>query len=126
MRDCLEEMSDLVKNNVEKAQQRKKAACDRGTKPRSLEVGDLLALLPMQHNQLKLEWVGPYRVTWRVTSVDCEVETLGRYRGKKVYNINLLKRWYSAQPETRTVCLDPQSLPTRGVLGGQQPSNRND
>lgn len=106
MRNRLEEMSDLVKGNLEKAQQRQKAAYDRGTKPRSLEVGDdVLVLLPMQHNRLKLEWVGPYRVTRRVTSVDYEVESPGRYRGKKVYHINLLKRWYPAQPETRTVCL---------------------
>lgn len=59
----------------------------------------------MLHNRLKLEWVGPYRVTRRVTSVDYEVDSPGRYRGKKVYHINLLKRWYPAQPETRTVCL---------------------
>ena len=40
MRDHLEEMSDLVKKNAEKAQWRQKAAYDQGTKPRSLEVGD--------------------------------------------------------------------------------------
>ena len=79
---------------------------DRGAKPRSFEVGDEVSvLLPMQWNRLKLEWVGPYPVTQRVTSVDIEFEVAGRRSGKKAYHINLLKRWYPAQPETKTVCL---------------------
>ena len=40
MRNRLEEMSELVKTNLEKAQQKQKAVYDQGAKPRSLEVGD--------------------------------------------------------------------------------------
>ncbi len=59
---------------------------------RSLEAGDeVLVLLPMQRNRLKLEWVGPYTVTRKVTLVDYEVKMPGRRRGKKVYHVNLLK-----------------------------------
>ena len=39
-------------------------------------VGDqVLVLLPMQYNRLKLEWAGPYKMIKRVTLVDYEVET---------------------------------------------------
>ena len=83
MRNRLEEMSELVKTNLEKAQQKQKAVYDRGAKPRSFEVGDeVLVLLPMQQNRLKLEWVGPYLVTRRVSPVDYEVEVSGRRFGK--------------------------------------------
>ena len=127
MRNRLEEMSELVKTNLEKAQQKQKAVYDRGAKPRSFEVGDeVLVLLPMQQNRLKLEWVGPYLVTRRVSPVDYEVEVSGRRFGKKVYHINLLKRWYPAQPDPRTVCLaldtswqegmSDEDIPVRGML----------
>ena len=61
-----------------------------------------------------------------MTSVDYEVEVPGRRSGKKVYHINLLKRWYPAQPETRTVCLaldtswqeemSDEDIPVTGML----------
>ena len=51
MRNCMEEMSELVKKNVERTQQKQNAVYDRQAKPRSLEVGDdVLVLLPKQRN----------------------------------------------------------------------------
>ena len=64
----------------------------------------MLVLLPMQHNHLKLEWVGPYTVMRKVTPVDYEVETPRRY-GTKVYHVNLMKKWHSTHSESRGVCL---------------------
>ena len=61
-------------------------------------------LLPMQHNHLKLDWVSPYTVVRNVTPVDYEVET-PRGHGTKVYHVNLMKKWHSAQSESRHVCL---------------------
>ena len=50
MRKRLEEISELEKN-VERTQQKQKAASDQQAKPMSLEVGDdVLVLLPMQRN----------------------------------------------------------------------------
>ena len=96
MRDRLQEMAELVKENAGKAQQRQKRAYDRGSAQRTLQVGhQALVLLPNQRNRLKLEWVGPYKVIRQVTPVDYEVETPGRRKERKVYHINLLKRWYS-------------------------------
>ena len=63
-----------------------------GQRKRGFEIGDkVLVLLPMQHNRLKLEWVGPYTVVRKVTPVDYEVETL-RGHGTKVYYVNLRKK----------------------------------
>ena len=105
MRDRLEEMSGLVQESMVKAQQRQKALYDRGTKEQEFEVSDkVLVLLLMQHNRLKLEWVGPYTVVRKVTPVDYEVET-PRGHGTKVYHVNLMKKWHSAHSESRGVCL---------------------
>ena len=70
MRDRLQQMTDLVQENAQKAQQRQKASYDRGARPRDLEIGQqVLVLLPSQGNCLKLGWAGPYRVTRKVTPV---------------------------------------------------------
>lgn len=59
----LEEMRDLVQKSMGQSQQRQKALYDKGTKKRRFNVGDqVLVLLPMQHNHLKLQWIGPYTV----------------------------------------------------------------
>ena len=84
MRDRVEEMSKLVKKNVERTQQKQKAVYDRRARPRSLEVGDdVLVLLPMQRNRLKLEWAGPYTVTQKGTPVDYKVEILASAEAAK-------------------------------------------
>ena len=51
-------------------------------------------LLPTTTNRLKLEWIGPYKVTSKLGSVDYEVETPGRRQERKIYSDNLLKKWH--------------------------------
>ena len=55
-------------------------------------------LEPARRSKLQLEWNGPYKVMRRVSEVDYEVQTPGRRREKKVYHVNLLKKWQN--PET--------------------------
>ena len=54
----------------------------------------MLVLVPARRSKLQLEWAGPYKVTRQVTPVDYEVETPGRRKEKKIYHINLLKKWH--------------------------------
>ena len=106
MRNRLHEMTELVRENAGRAQQRQKRVYDRRAKQRSLDAGDqVLVLLPKPRNHLKLEWFGPYTVSRKLTTVDYEVKTPGRRSEKKVYHINLLKKWYPNQLDTATVCL---------------------
>ena len=75
MRERLEEMSSLVRANSARAQKRQKKSYDVKMKEQLLEVGDeVLVLLPMKQNKLKLQWSGPYQITRKVTPVDYEVE----------------------------------------------------
>ena len=106
MRTRLQDMTEVVRDQAERAQQRQKKAYDRGAKQRKVNVGDeVLVLLPKPQNRLKLEWVGPYKVTREVTPVDFEVETPGRRSERKIYHINLLKKWYASPLDTCEACL---------------------
>ncbi|XP_074632480.1 uncharacterized protein LOC141890840 [Acropora palmata] len=98
MRRCLEEMSELVKENVTKAQKNQQNYYGKKSRPQNLKLGDeVLILEPARRSKLQLEWNGPYKVTRRVSEVDYEVQTSGRRREKKVYHVNLLKKWQKPQ-----------------------------
>ena len=85
MRKRLEKMSSLVRANSARAQKRQKKSYDAKVKEQLLEIGDeVLVLLPMKQNKLKLQWSGPYQITRKVTPVDYEVERPGRRQEKKV------------------------------------------
>ena len=53
-------------------------------------------LLPNAHNHLKLEWVGPYEVKRKVSDVDYEVEMPDRQKERRIYHINMMKKWYAS------------------------------
>ena len=107
MRRCLEEMSELVKENATKAQKKQKNYYDKKSRPQNLKVGDeVLILEPARRSKLQLEWNGPYKVTRRVSEVDYEVQTPGRRREKKVYHVNLLKKWQKPQTVEVLTALD--------------------
>ena len=62
----------------------------------------------------------------RIPATTPGADFVPRRSGKKVYHINLLKRWYPAQPETKTVCLaldtswqeetSDEDIPVTGML----------
>ncbi len=84
MRNRLSEMAKLAQDNLKQAQGRQKRYYDSGARLRSVEQGgEVLVLLPMQTNKLKLEWRGPYKVTRKVTDVDYEIQTPGRRQETK-------------------------------------------
>ena len=81
----MEEMIDQLSPRERKPST--KRLYDWGACTHEFAVGDqVLILLPQNHHSLKLEWVGPYKVTRRVTMVDYEVVI-------HVYHINLMKKW---------------------------------
>ena len=59
-------MADLVKENLEKAQEKQKHWYDQGARVRQFEVGDpVLVLLPTTTDKLLAQWQGPYLVVKR-------------------------------------------------------------
>ena len=77
------------------------------SKPQDLKVGDeVLILEPARRSKLQLERNGPYKVMRRVSEVDYEVQTPGRRTGKKVYHVNLLKKWQKLETVEVFTALD--------------------
>ena len=126
MRRCLEEMSELVKENVTKAQKRQKNYYDKKFKPQDLKVGDEVPILePARRSKLQLEWNGPYKVMRRVSEVDYEVQTPGRRREKKVYHVNLLKKWQKPETVEGFTALDDsqeRQKPEVDAMGNRYPA----
>ena len=64
-------MAHLVAKHLADSQQKQKHCYDRGAKSCSFEAGgQVLVLLPTMVNRLKLRWIGPYKLTRRIISVD--------------------------------------------------------
>jgi hypothetical protein len=147
MRERLQEMTDLVQANLTKAQKKQKRLYDEKARPQSLNPGNkVLVLIPARRSKLQLEWAGPYKVTRQVTPVDYEVETPGRRKEKKIYHINLLKKWHfppnrsallvvlqdtdKPEQETEEVDLEDALLPPTGLpkimATGLTPSQQED
>ena len=95
MRERLAEMAQLVSEHAAKNQEKQKKYYDRGAKSCRFEVGDqVLVLLPTAANRLKLQWTGPYKIIKKVGAVDYEIEMPGRRQKRKIYHVNLMKKWH--------------------------------
>ena len=106
MRERLAEMTQLVSENAAKSQQKQRRYYNQGAKSRRFEVGDqVLVLLPTVANRLKLHWTGPYKITRKVGTVDYEVEMPGRRQERKIYHVNLMKKWHVMTSKPQTVLL---------------------
>ena len=73
IRERLEKMKDIVRENLEEAQRLQKKAYNRRTQERSFKKGDkVLVLLPTSTHKLIAQWQGPYKVLRRVGKVTYE------------------------------------------------------
>ena len=96
IQERLAKLRDLVKENLENAQQTQKSWYDRHARERELQPGEqVLVLLPTSTNKLLAEWQGPYPITKRVSKVDYEIQMSDRRRQKRVFHINMLHKWHS-------------------------------
>ena len=71
LKDRLETMVQLAKENLEKSATRYKKHYDGKARNRSFKVGGkALVLLPTDNNKLLFQWKGPFAVTQKVNRVD--------------------------------------------------------
>ena len=95
IRERMEEMTDLVKENLIETQKRQKRWYNRTARERELQPDEeVLVLLPTSTNKLLAQWQGPYRVLRKIGKVDYEIDMPGRRKRKKIFHINMLKKWY--------------------------------
>ena len=85
-------MSDLVKENLEKSQEKQKYWYDKGARVQQFEVGDpVLVLLPTTTDKLLAQWQGPYLVVKREGKVTYQIDMHNRRKRRRVFHVNMLK-----------------------------------
>ena len=99
MHERLSKMTELVRDNMAKAQDTQKQWYDRHARSRSFKVGDqVLVLLPTSSNRLLAQWHGPYPVTKTHSQVTYEVDMLDKHKRCRVFHVNMLRKWNPPTP----------------------------
>ena len=81
VRTRLAQLTDLVNNNMAKAQAKLQEWFDKGARCEQFEVGAMvLMLMPSSSSKLQAQWQGPLCVTKRFSQNDYEVEVGGRHK----------------------------------------------
>ena len=65
-------------------------------------------LLPTSSNKLLAQWQGPYPVACKVGKVDYEIDMPNKRNRKKVFHVNMLKKWQL--PEATSFWTTEESL----------------
>ena len=92
IQERLTKMAELVKDNMEKAQEK---WYDLNARERSFEVGEkVLVLLPTSTHKLLAQWQGPYDVVKKINKVIYEVEMQNKRKRLRRFHINMLRKWY--------------------------------
>ena len=95
MCERLAQMSELVQENMKRAQQKQKAWYDRNAREREFQPSDqVLVLLPTTTNKLLAQWQGPYRVLRRMGKVDYVIDMHDRRKRHRTFHANMLRKWH--------------------------------
>ena len=87
-------MSDLVKENMSKAQLKQKLWYDKNAHQREFKPGDfVLVLLPTSAGSLTAQWKGPYPVLHKTSSVNYLVDMHDTRKRERTFHVNMLKKW---------------------------------
>ncbi|CAJ1064638.1 uncharacterized protein LOC120723181 [Xyrichtys novacula] len=95
MRERLEKMATLAKENMTMAQEKQKTWYDQKARERVFQPGQkVLLLLPSSESKLLAKWQGPYEVTKKVGAVSYEIHMPDRAKKHQTFHINLLKEFH--------------------------------
>ena len=91
LRNRLEDVGKLARQNLEVARGRQQKCYNRRAKERNFSPGDsVLLLLPQEHNKLQVCWRGPYEIVAKSGGQNYRIR-IGEK--EKLYHANLLKRY---------------------------------
>ena len=100
MRDQLDKMTEIVKENLGRAQTKQKHWYDKAARLRQFKPGDqVLVLLPTETNKLLAGWQGPYQVVKRTGKVNYQIGMHDRRKRKRTFHVNMLREWHTPKNE---------------------------
>lgn len=96
MREKMEQLSSLVRGNLEEARSQQKTWYDQNARERSFKEGDqVLVLLPTSAAKLEAQWQGPYKISKVVGRVNYLVHLHDKRKSKRIFHVNMLREWHS-------------------------------
>ena len=116
-RERLAVMTRLVAKHAAARQEKQKQQYDKNASSQSTQAGDqVLVLLPVGANRLKLQWTGPYKVTRKVGEVVYKIEMPGRRQEKKIYHVNLMKKLHVTPSQSLVQMASLMTDPKRAAV----------
>ena len=106
MREKLDQMTELVHDNLSRAQEYQKTWYDKSARAREVGVGEkVIVLLPTSTHKLRAQWQGPYTVVRKIGDANYVVDMKDKEKRHRTFHVNMLKRWHE-----RKSCLYTQDL----------------
>ena len=97
IREQLQQITGLIEQNMEKAQDNQKKWYDRNARTRKFDPGDqVLVLLPTSTSKLLAQWQGPYEVVKPIGEVDYMILMHDKRNKHRVFHVNMLKQFHSS------------------------------
>ncbi len=94
IQERLQKMKKLVADNLQDAQQTQKRWYDQKARTLEFEVGEqVLVLLPTESKKL---FARPYKIVAKTGKVTYRVEMSGRRKPKRIFHMNMLRKYYSS------------------------------
>lgn len=95
MRLKMEQLSQLVRGNMENAQVRQKHCFDKKARARVFCPGqEVLLLLPTSHSKQLTRWQGPFKVLRKMGPATYKIAMPQHRKKKQTFHVNLLKEWH--------------------------------
>ncbi|XP_067305997.1 uncharacterized protein [Pseudorasbora parva] len=122
MRERIDRVMPLVRENLSKAQQAQQRHYDRAAQPREFQPGDrVMVLVPSSACKFLASWKGPYTVLERMGPVTYRLRQPGRRQTEQLYHINLLKKWVGTRDQLAALSLtDPVVVDVNPHLSAAQ------
>ena len=119
IRERMETMMDMVKENLETAQKLQKMWYDTTARERSFEEQELvLALLLTSTNKLMAQWQGPYRVVKKVGKVNYQIDMHDRHKRKRIFHVNMLRKWHVRPQESSVMYAEAEDNEFEDLVSG--------
>uniref|UniRef100_A0A8C5M6R2 Gypsy retrotransposon integrase-like protein 1 n=1 Tax=Leptobrachium leishanense TaxID=445787 RepID=A0A8C5M6R2_9ANUR len=103
-RDRLQELTALVRDNLQAAQTKQKRWYDRSARDRTFQLGQkVLALRPVKQNKLQAAWEGPYKII-EICDTTFIAARCSDERIQRTFHVNMLKPFHESEEAVAAIC----------------------
>uniref|UniRef100_A0A8C5Q2M5 Gypsy retrotransposon integrase-like protein 1 n=1 Tax=Leptobrachium leishanense TaxID=445787 RepID=A0A8C5Q2M5_9ANUR len=104
-RDRLQELTALVRDNLQAAQTKQKRWYDRSARDRTFQMGQkVLALRPVKQNKLQAAWEGPYKIIEKICDTTFTAARCSDERIHRTFHVNMLKPFFEREEAVAAIC----------------------